>query len=132
MVTRPLRPAGWTPRHLRYIAGIFRPGRNSAARVYESIGADSFLAPAPGWLNLGFWDHADDYPPTKAELFQLYEKLAEFAESWEGPILFPELPAMSHAAAVLTNALAASGLSPAEQRQAATAAARLQRALARR
>ena len=56
MVTRPLRSAGWTPRHLRYIAGIFRPGRNSAARVYESIGADSFLAPAPGWLNLGFWE----------------------------------------------------------------------------
>jgi ubiquinone/menaquinone biosynthesis C-methylase UbiE len=24
--------------------------------VYESIGADSFLAPAPGWLNLGFWE----------------------------------------------------------------------------
>ena len=56
MVTRPLRPAGWTSRHLRHIAGIFRQGRNSAARVYESIGSDFFLAPAPGWLNLGFWE----------------------------------------------------------------------------
>jgi len=56
MVTRPLRPARWTPRHLRHIAGIFRPGRNPAARVYESIGSDFFLAPAPGWLNLGFWE----------------------------------------------------------------------------
>jgi len=56
MVTRPLRPARWTSRHLRHIAGIFRQGRNSAARVYESIGSDFFLAPAPGWLNLGFWE----------------------------------------------------------------------------
>jgi ubiquinone/menaquinone biosynthesis C-methylase UbiE len=56
MVTRSLRPARWTSRHLRHIAGIFRQGRNSAARVYESIGSDFFLAPAPGWLNLGFWE----------------------------------------------------------------------------
>jgi SAM-dependent methyltransferase len=56
MVTRPLGPAGWTSRHLRYIAGFFWQGRNSAARVYESMGSDFFLAPAPGWLNLGFWE----------------------------------------------------------------------------
>ena len=56
MVTRPLRPARWTSRHLRHIAGIFWQGRNSAARVYESIGSDFFLSPAPGWLNLGFWE----------------------------------------------------------------------------
>jgi SAM-dependent methyltransferase len=56
MVTRPPRPAGWTRRHLRHIAGIVRQDRNPAARVYESIGSDSFLAPAPGWLNLGLWE----------------------------------------------------------------------------
>jgi ubiquinone/menaquinone biosynthesis C-methylase UbiE len=56
MVTQPLRPAGWTSRHLRHIAGIFRQGQNPAARVYESIGSDSFLALAPGWLNLGLWE----------------------------------------------------------------------------
>jgi SAM-dependent methyltransferase len=56
MVTLPLRPAGWTSRNLRHIAGIVRQGKNSAARVYESIGSDFFLAPAPGWLNLGLWE----------------------------------------------------------------------------
>ena len=56
MVTHPLRPAKWTTGHLRHIAGMFRQGRNPAARVYESIGSDFFLAPAPGWLNLGLWE----------------------------------------------------------------------------
>ena len=56
MVTQPVRPAGWTSRHLRHIAGIFRQDQNPAARVYESIGSDSFLALAPGWLNLGLWE----------------------------------------------------------------------------
>ena len=35
---------------------MLRQGRNPAARVYESIGSDFFLAPAPGWLNLGLWE----------------------------------------------------------------------------
>jgi SAM-dependent methyltransferase len=56
MVTQPLRPARWTSRHLRHIGGIFRQDHNPAARVYESIGSDFFLAPAPGWLNLGLWE----------------------------------------------------------------------------
>jgi cyclopropane fatty-acyl-phospholipid synthase-like methyltransferase len=38
------------------VGQLFRQGRNPAARVYESIGSDFFLAPAPGWLNLGLWD----------------------------------------------------------------------------
>ena len=37
---------------------MIRQGRNPAARVYESIGSDFFLAPSPGWLNLGLWDGA--------------------------------------------------------------------------
>ena len=56
MVRHPLRSAGWTNRHLRHIAGIVRQDENPAARVYESIGSDFFLAPAPGWLNLGLWE----------------------------------------------------------------------------
>jgi len=56
MAIHPPRPAGWTSRHLRHIAGIFRQDHNPAARVYESIGSDFFLAPAPGWLNLGLWE----------------------------------------------------------------------------
>ena len=35
---------------------MLRRGRNPAARVYESIGSDFFLAVAPGWLNLGLWE----------------------------------------------------------------------------
>jgi len=56
MVTHSLRRPGWTSRHLRHIAGMFWQGQNPAARVYESIGSDFFLAPAPGWLNLGLWE----------------------------------------------------------------------------
>jgi erythromycin 3''-O-methyltransferase len=33
-----------------------KQGSNPAARVYESIGSDFFLAVAPGWLNLGLWE----------------------------------------------------------------------------
>jgi erythromycin 3''-O-methyltransferase len=35
---------------------MVRQGRNPVARVYESIGSGFFLAPAPGWLNLGLWE----------------------------------------------------------------------------
>jgi SAM-dependent methyltransferase len=57
---------GWTSRHVRHVGEIVKQGRNPAARVYESIGSDCFLALAPGWLNLGLWegpgseDEADD------------------------------------------------------------------------
>jgi ubiquinone/menaquinone biosynthesis C-methylase UbiE len=47
---------GWTGEHVRHAAEMVRQGRNPAARVYESIGSEFFLAPAPGWLNLGLWD----------------------------------------------------------------------------
>lgn len=45
--------------NLRHIASFFRFGRNPAAVVYDSIGSDFFLAPAPGWLNLGLWERSD-------------------------------------------------------------------------
>jgi SAM-dependent methyltransferase len=48
--------AGWTAQNLRHAATIFRQDANPVARVYESIGADFFLAVAPGWLNLGLWE----------------------------------------------------------------------------
>ena len=44
--------------HLRHAAEMLKQGRNPAARVYESIGPDFFLAMAPGWLNLGLWEGA--------------------------------------------------------------------------
>jgi SAM-dependent methyltransferase len=47
---------GWTAQNARHAAGILRQGWNPAAKVYESIGSDFFLALAPGWLNLGLWE----------------------------------------------------------------------------
>ena len=56
MVGKPAFLAGWTGEHVRHAATMIWPGTNPAARVYESIGADFFLAMAPGWLNLGLWE----------------------------------------------------------------------------
>lgn len=56
MAARPVWSTGWTARHVRHAAGILKQGSNPAARVYESIGSDFFLALAPGWLNLGLWE----------------------------------------------------------------------------
>src|SRR6516162_1199795 len=56
MTARPAGIAGWTSEYLRHAATLVRQGQNPAARVYESIGSDSFLALAPGWLNLGLWE----------------------------------------------------------------------------
>jgi SAM-dependent methyltransferase len=42
--------------NLKHLALFLRLGSNPAATVYESIGPDFFVAPAPGWLNLGLWD----------------------------------------------------------------------------
>src|SRR5215471_2442273 len=56
MAAKPAYLAGWTGEHVRHAATMIRQGRNPAARVYESIGSDFFLALAPGWLNLGLWE----------------------------------------------------------------------------
>ena len=56
MVARLARSTGWTAQHVRHAAELLRQGSNPAARVYESIGSDFFLALAPGWLNLGLWE----------------------------------------------------------------------------
>ena len=61
MVAKPAFLAGWTGEHVRHAATMIWPGTNPAARVYESIGADFFLAMAPGWLNLGLWEGPVSY-----------------------------------------------------------------------
>lgn len=48
----------FTLANLKHLALFLRLGRNPAATVYESIGPDFFIAPAPGWLNLGLWDES--------------------------------------------------------------------------
>jgi SAM-dependent methyltransferase len=56
MVAKPAYLAGRTGEHVRHAATMIWQGGNPVARVYESIGADFFLAMAPGWLNLGLWE----------------------------------------------------------------------------
>ncbi len=67
---------GWTGEHVRHAAEMVRQGRNPAARVYESIGSDFFLAPAPGWLNLGLWDGAGSEDQAEAACRRLVATLA--------------------------------------------------------
>ena len=69
--------ARWTAAHLRHVASALWYGRNPAARVYDSIGSDFFLALDPGWLNLGLWD-GDGSDPREAPVAvrRLVERLA--------------------------------------------------------
>jgi len=74
---RAWRATGWTGQHLRHVAGMARQGRNPAARVYESIGSECFLALAPGWLNLGLWEG----PGTEAEAGAACRRLVQTVAS---------------------------------------------------
>ena len=67
---------GWTGEHVRHAAEMVRQGRNPAARVYESIGSDFFLAPSPGWLNLGLWDGAGSEDQAETACRRLVATLA--------------------------------------------------------
>jgi SAM-dependent methyltransferase len=71
MAGKPAWATGWTAQHVRHAAGLFKQGGNPAARVYESIGSDFFLALAPGWLNLGLWEG----PGTEDEAQQACQRL---------------------------------------------------------
>ncbi|CAN5788985.1 hypothetical protein BH18ACT15_BH18ACT15_05900 [soil metagenome] len=74
------RPAttflGLSRANLRHVLTSLRQGRNPAARVYDSIGADFFLAPAPGWLNLGLWEGAGTAKEAPAAVRRLVHVLA--------------------------------------------------------
>ncbi len=74
MATRPNR---WTSENLRHVTAFFRQGGNPAARVYESIGSDFFLAPAPGWLNLGLWEGSGSEAEAEAACRRLVQTVAE-------------------------------------------------------
>src|SRR5918999_4144119 len=67
----------WTGANLRHALSMVRYGANPAATVYDSIGADFFLALAPGWLNLGLWE-GDGSDPSEAPVAvrRLVERLA--------------------------------------------------------
>jgi MPBQ/MSBQ methyltransferase len=67
---------GWTVQNARHTAEMLKQGSNPAARVYESIGSDFFLAPAPGWLNLGLWDGPGRQDGAEAACQRLVRTLA--------------------------------------------------------
>ena len=71
-----MRPP-WTKANVRHAAAMLRYGANPAATVYDSIGPDFFLALAPGWLNLGFWE-GDGGDPDEAPVAvrRLVERIA--------------------------------------------------------
>jgi SAM-dependent methyltransferase len=76
MPAKPAWFAGWTGQHVRHAATLFRQGRNPAARVYESLGSDFFLALAPGWLNLGLWEGAGSEAEAERACQRLVSTLA--------------------------------------------------------
>jgi SAM-dependent methyltransferase len=76
LVTRARSTTGWTNQHVRHVGEIFKQGRNPAARVYESIGSDCFLALAPGWLNLGLWDGPGSEDEAERACRRLVETMA--------------------------------------------------------
>jgi SAM-dependent methyltransferase len=67
----------WTRERIRHSATVLKQGRNPAAAVYDSIGANFFLALDEGWLNLGLW-HGDGSDPAEAPVAvrRLVETLA--------------------------------------------------------
>src|SRR5215213_1676660 len=65
--------------HLRHLGLFLRLGSNPAATVYDAIGPDFFLAPAPGWLNLGLWERPD-HSDALAAVTRLVRVLAEELE----------------------------------------------------
>jgi erythromycin 3''-O-methyltransferase len=67
----------WTRANLRHLAAVAIRGRNPAATVYESIGPDFFLAPAPGWLNLGLWEGEGTEAEAPLAVRRLVEAVAE-------------------------------------------------------
>lgn len=67
----------WTRANLRHIARLFRFGKRPAVTVYESIGSDFFLAPAPGWLNLGWWEGGGDEAEAATACERLVERIAQ-------------------------------------------------------
>jgi SAM-dependent methyltransferase len=66
----------WTPQKLRHALALLWQGSNPAATVYDSIGTDFFLAPAPGWLNLGLWEGPGGEEEAPRAVRRLVEQLA--------------------------------------------------------
>ena len=69
--------SNWTRENVRHAVGfVFGYGDNPAARVYESLGSEFPLAPAPGWLNLGLWDGPGTEDEAPKAVRRLVERIA--------------------------------------------------------
>jgi ubiquinone/menaquinone biosynthesis C-methylase UbiE len=68
---------GLTRANLRHLVSMFRLGTRPAVTVYESLGTDFFLAPAPGWLNLGWWEGEGSEEEAQRAPERLVEILAD-------------------------------------------------------
>src|SRR5437870_10945397 len=76
MATQRKGAGRWTRQNVRHVGEFLWQGRNPAARVYESIGSDFFLAPAPGWLNLGLWEGPGSEQEAEAACRRLVQTVA--------------------------------------------------------
>ncbi|MGH2774624.1 MAG: class I SAM-dependent methyltransferase [Actinomycetota bacterium] len=65
-----------TRANARHLVSLARLGRNPAATVYDSLGGDFFLSPAPGWLNLGLWEGRGDASEAPDAVVRLASVLA--------------------------------------------------------
>lgn len=68
---------GLTRANFRHLAAFVRQPANPAAAVYDSLGAEFFLSPAPGWLNLGLWEGPGEAAEAGAAVRRLVVTLAE-------------------------------------------------------
>jgi cyclopropane fatty-acyl-phospholipid synthase-like methyltransferase len=65
-----------TRANLRHLWGLIKQSRNPAAAVYNSLGADFFLSPAPGWLNLGLWEGCGEEREAETAVRRLVQTVA--------------------------------------------------------
>ena len=65
-----------TRANLRHLGRMIFQGRRPQTAVYDSLGDDFFLSPAPGWLNLGLWEGAGDEHEAEAAVDRLVRTLA--------------------------------------------------------
>jgi SAM-dependent methyltransferase len=62
--------------NVKHLASLVRLGSNPAATVYDSLGEEFFLSPAPGWLNLGLWEGRGDQSEAEDAVVRLASVLA--------------------------------------------------------
>ena len=67
---------GITRANARHLMRMLKQGRRPAAAVYDSLGSEFFLSPAPGWLNLGLWEGAGDEEEAEAAAHRLVRTIA--------------------------------------------------------